>query len=62
MQFRNFRNMSLRHSWILLCPSWRREVKSPLVAIGTYCGNDVIDEYSYFILCANDFFVGVVLM
>ena len=40
--------MSLGHPWILLRPSWRRDVKSPLVVLRTYCGNYVIDVYSYY--------------
>ena len=48
MTFCNFRNMSLRHRRILLRPSWRQDVNSPLVALGTYCGNYVIDVYSYY--------------
>ena len=38
--------MSLGHPRTLLRPSWRRDVKPPLVALGTYCGNYVIDVYS----------------
>ena len=49
MQFRNFRNKSLGHPRTLLRPSWRRDVKSPPVALGTYCENYVIDIYSYYL-------------
>ena len=48
MQLPNFCNMSLGHPQTLLRPSWRRDVKSPLVALGTYCGNYIIDIYSYY--------------
>ena len=48
MQFRNLRNMSLGHPRILLRSFWRRDVKSPLVGLGTYCGNYVINIYSYY--------------
>ena len=43
MRFRDF----LGHPWILLRPCWRRDVKSPLVPLRTYCGNYVIYVYSY---------------
>ena len=45
--------MSLGHPRILLGPSWRRDVKSPLVALGTYCANYVIDVYSIFVMLLN---------
>ena len=40
--------MSLAHPRILLRPSWRRDVESPLVVLGTYCRVYVIDVYSYY--------------